>query len=104
MCLAVDVDKHLVEVPPGIWSWTCCPQSPGIGMPELQCPAPHRFVRNINTTFSEQIFDVPVAEGKPEIQPDSVLNNHGWKAVSGIGDFLHPATLRRHRQQGTLLV
>ena len=27
-----------------------------------------------------------------------------WKAVSGIGDFLHPETLRRHQQQVTLLV
>ena len=44
-----------------------------------------------------RIHDVPVAEGKLEIQPDSVPNNHGWKAVSGIGDFLHPATLRRHQ-------
>ena len=48
--------------------------------------------------------DIPVAEGKPEIQPDSVLNDHRWKSVSGIGDFLHPATLRRHQRQVTLLV
>ena len=26
------------------------------------------------------------------------------QAVSGIGDFLHPATLRRHQQRVTLLV
>ena len=32
-----------------------------------------RFVGNISTPFSEQIFDISVAEGKPEIQPDSVL-------------------------------
>ncbi len=78
--------------------------SPGIGLPELQCPAPDRFVRNINTTFSEQILNISVAEGKPVIQPDSVLNDRGWKAVSGIGDFLHPATLLRHQQLATLLM
>ncbi len=83
---------------------TRCPQSPGIGLPELQCPAPDRFVRNIHTTFDEQIFDVSVAEGKPIIQPDSVLNDQRWKSVSGIGDFLHLATLKRHQQQVTLLM
>ena len=104
MCFAIDADEHLIKMPPDIWSRARCPQSAGIGLPELQCPAPDRFVRNINTTFSEQILNISVAEGKPEIQPDSVLNNHGWKAVSGIGDFLRPATLRHHQQQVTLLV
>ena len=50
-----------------------------------------------NTTFSEEIFDVSVAEGKPEIQPDGVLNDHVRKSVSCKGDFLHPATLWRHQ-------
>ncbi len=61
-------------------------------------------VRNINTTFSEQIFDISVAEWKTEIQPDGVLNDHGWKSVSGIGDVLHPATLLRHQKQVSLLM
>ena len=54
--------------------------------------------------MSEQIFNISVAEGKPVIQPDSVLNDRGWKAVSGIGDVLHPAALKCHQQQVTLLV
>ena len=102
--LAGDGHEHLIKVPPVVWSRAHCPQSPGIGLPELQCPAPHRFIRNINATFSEKIFDVPVAEGKPEIQPDSVLNDHRWKSVSGIGDILHPATLLRLQKQITLLM
>ena len=61
-------------MPPNIWSRARCPQSSGIGLPKLQCPAPNCFERNINTTFSEQIFDISVAEGKPKIQPDGVLN------------------------------
>ena len=77
-------------------------KSPGIGLPGLQCRAPHRFIKNINATFSEQIFDVPVVEGKPEMQPDSVLDNHGWKSVSRIGDILHPETFLRQQQQVTL--
>ena len=96
--------EHLIKVPPDVRSRARCPQPPGIGLPELQCPAPHRFIRNINTTLSEQILNISVAEGKPVIQPDGVLNDRGWKAVSGIGDFLHPATLLRHQQLVTLLM
>ena len=70
---------------------------------ERDSPAPHRFIRNINTTLSEQIFNISVAEGKPLIPPDSMLNDHGWKAVSGIRDVLHPAALLRHQQVVTLL-
>ena len=74
------------------------------GMPQLQCPASRRLIRNIDATCSEQNFDVSVAEGKPEIQPDSVLNDLGWKYVSGTGKILHPATLLRQQQQVTLAV
>ena len=89
------------KAPPGVWSGAHCPQSPG--MPGLPSPTPHRFIRNINATFSEQIFDVSVAEGKPGIQPESVLNDHGWKSESGIGDILYLATLLRQQHQVTLL-
>ncbi len=51
---------------------------------------------------NEQIFDLSVAEGKPKIQPDSVLDDHGRKSVSGIGGFQHPAMLLRLQQQVTL--
>jgi len=50
------------------------------------------------------VFDIPEAQGKAEIQPDGVLNDLQWKSVSGIGDFLHPATLLRRQRQVTLLV
>ena len=79
--LAGDGHEHLIKVPPSVWSSAHCPQYPGIGLPVLQCPAPRRFIGNINATFSEQIFDVSIAEGKPEIQPDSALNDHRWSAA-----------------------
>lgn len=41
--------------------------------------------------ISEQIFDISVAVGKPKIQPDRVLNDHGWKSVRaqppGLGNY-----------------
>jgi hypothetical protein len=74
---------------------------PGSATTQVNVSVP---VRQINATFCQQIFDVPKAEGKPEIQPNGVLNDHGGKSVSGIGDFLHPATLLSRQPQVTLLV
>ena len=39
-----------------------------LSLSELQSPAPYRLIRNIDTTFSQQILDVAIAERKPEIQ------------------------------------
>jgi hypothetical protein len=54
--------------------------------------------------LSEHIFNIAKAEGKSEIQPDGMLDDRRWKSVSGIGDFLHPATLLRSPSPVTKLV
>ncbi len=90
---AVDGDKHLIKVPPAVWSRACLSQVPGIGLPELQCPAPNGLVRNIDTTFSQQIFDIAKAKRKSEIQPDDMLNDLWRKSMAGIGCILNLTTL-----------
>jgi hypothetical protein len=32
-------------------------------------------VGDIYSTFSEEVFDIPETQGKPEIQPDGILDN-----------------------------
>ncbi len=85
----IDGDKHLVEMPSCIWSRTRFPQSSGIAQPELHRPAPDALIGNVYAAFGEHIFNIAEAEGKPEIQPDGVLDNHRRKSVAGIGDLLH---------------
>jgi hypothetical protein len=101
---AVDGGKHFVQVPLPIRAGTQSPELAGIVQPELYLPAPDRFVRHIYAALSEHIFDIAKAEGKPEIQPDGVLNDRRWKSVSCIGDFLHPATLLCCQRSVTKLV
>ena len=50
--------------------------------------------------LGEQILDVAMAERKPEIQPDSVLNDLRWKSMAAVGDFLHLRTLPRQLHRG----
>jgi hypothetical protein len=37
---------------------------------ELQHPAPHRFVGDVEAALGQQFFDIAVAQGKAEIEPD----------------------------------
>ena len=41
---------------------------------ELQHPAPHRFVGDVEPYFGQQFFDIAVAQGEAEIEPDRVDN------------------------------
>ena len=42
------------------------------------------LTENLDTTFGQQVLDVAKAEGKPKIQPDSMLNNCSRKSMAGI--------------------
>jgi hypothetical protein len=55
--------------------------------------APDALVGNIYAALGEHIFNIAIAEGKPEIQPDGVLDDHRRKSVAGVGDLLHPPIL-----------
>jgi hypothetical protein len=50
---------------------------------ELQPPTPNRLIRDIDPTFGEPIFNVSKTERKPEIQPNGMLYDFWWKAVTG---------------------
>jgi hypothetical protein len=47
----------------------------GIGRSELQGPAADALIGNVYAAFGEHIFNIAKAEGKPEIQPDGVLDD-----------------------------
>ena len=73
--LAIDRDKDLVQVPATVWSRAQTSQPVGIAQPELHRPAPDALIGNVYAAFGEHIFNIAKAEGKPEIQPDGVLDD-----------------------------
>ena len=91
--LPADRDKDLVEVPLAIWPRAQSRQFAGIGRPELLGPVTNSFIGHVDAALSKQILDIAVAERESEVQPDSVLDNGRWEAMSAIGDFLHRRTL-----------
>jgi hypothetical protein len=56
---------------------------------ELSHPAAHRLIGHHDAALSQQVLDIPEAEDKPGIEPDGLLNNRGWEAISGVADFAH---------------
>ena len=62
---------------------------------ELQNPAPHRFVRNIEPTLRQEILHIAVAQCEAEIEPNRVLDDRRRKAMTAIGERDHPTILAR---------
>jgi len=87
-------------MPPDIWSRAEPPEIPGVEQAKRHRPATNRLIGYVDPALCKEIFDIPKAQRKAEIQPDGMLDDHGWKSVSGIGDFLHPATVPGHQHRG----
>ena len=43
-----------------------------------------RFIRYGDTSFCKQVFDVSEAQAEPVVQPNCILDNLWWKAVTMI--------------------
>ena len=51
--------------------------------PEFQDPSPHRFIGDIQIALGEQIFDVAIAEGEADIEPNRVSDDRRRELVAG---------------------
>jgi hypothetical protein len=57
-------------------------KSPGVFGPKLDTPQPDRFVADRNSAFGHEILDITSTQIEAVIEPDNVLNDLGWKAVT----------------------
>src|SRR5947207_1572708 len=91
--LAGDANDHLVELPPVARTWARPLEPAGKSGPELQNPAPHRLIGDIESAFSEELLHVPVAQCEPQIEPDRVLDDRRREAMSAVGELIHAGSL-----------
>src|SRR5207248_919039 len=91
--LAGDANDHLVEVPPVARTRARSSEPAGKSGPELQNPAPHRLIGDIESAFSEELLHVPVAQCEPQIEPDRVLDDRRREAMSAVGELIHAGSL-----------
>src|SRR5262249_55733973 len=64
---------------------------------ELQHPAPHRFVGDVEPSRGQQLLDIAVAQGEAEIEPDRVLDNLSWEPVAAVAERSHPTSYPMRR-------
>src|SRR6267154_54128 len=60
--LARDANDHLVEVPAIARTWAGPSKPAGKSRPELQHPAPHRFIGSLEASLGQWLLDVAVAQ------------------------------------------
>jgi hypothetical protein len=85
----MDGQKDLIEGPLAARPRTPAAQLVGIGLPELVAPIPHRFIGQDDAACGHQRFDVPVAEAKAKVQPDTMTDDLRREPMPlvGIGDW-----------------
>jgi hypothetical protein len=91
--LAADPHDHLVQVPAVTRPWSPLPQPASEQRPEFQHPAPDRLVRQVEPAFGKDLLGIPVAEGKPQIEPDRVLDDRRREAVAAVRERGHAGSI-----------
>ena len=89
-------DDHLVQVPVFGRSWPPTLNPPRIGPTEFQDPSSNCLIRDVETTLGKQVLNVPIAQRETAIEPDGMLDDDRWKAVTTVGYLAHPEMLK-HR-------
>ena len=69
---------------------------PRIGPTEFLDPSSNCLIRDVETTLGKQVLNVPIAQRETAIEPDGMLDDDRWKAVTTVGYLAHPETLK-HR-------
>ena len=86
---AGDAHHHLVEMP-AIARPRATPTQPSRDpRTELQHPAPHRFVGDVEPSFGQELLDIAIAQSEAEIEPDRVLDDLGRKAMAEVAERSH---------------
>jgi hypothetical protein len=81
VALAMDGEKDLIEMPFVTGLRRPIAELIGILLAECATPFPNRFVRDDDATSEQQLFDIPVAEIEPIVQPAPRADDLGGKAM-----------------------
>ena len=84
-----DPDYHLVQMPAIARPRATLAQPSRDRGTELEHPAPHRFVGDVEPSFGQQLLDIAVAQGEAEIEPDRVLDDLGREAMAALAERAH---------------
>ena len=99
---ALNPDEHLIKVPLVTGPRTTAAQTVGKGLAEFLAPAPDGLIRDDDAPLSQQEFNISKAQAEHVIQPDSMADDLGGKAMAvvWVGRGLHAASLAGRQPAG----
>ena len=92
--LASDLEEDFVQVPPVRRPWSAPTDPVGVNPAELERPAPDGLIGRIDAALGEHVLDIAIAQCEPEVEPDSMLDDRRWKAMTGVGQAAHAIRYR----------
>jgi hypothetical protein len=97
--LASDSNEDLINEERVAVAAVPAPQSKRIPWSELIAPQANRFVGDDDASLSQQVFDIPVAEVEPIVEPDDMLDDRRGKSVPLVRGHwaLHSANVAQCR-------
>jgi hypothetical protein len=57
--------------------------------PDFQNPSADGLVADLQPALRQQIFDIAVAQGEAQVEPNRVPDHIGREPMAGVGDCLH---------------
>jgi hypothetical protein len=81
---AVDGEKHLIQMPLITTARAATTQLIGIPLTEFEALLSDCFVGQCNASLGHKLFDVTITEGETKIEPDTVTDDLGRKAIAFV--------------------
>jgi hypothetical protein len=91
MLLAVDLDEDFIDVESVAVTAVLALQTTSINSSKLDAPEADRLPSDDDAPLCQKIFNIPMAEIKTVVEPNSIRNDIGWEPVAFIG--IHPPIL-----------
>lgn len=79
--LAIDGQKHLIEIPFVAGSRPAVAEPIGIVLPEFAAPLADSLMRDLDAAFEQQFLYVAIAQAEPVVEPDPMANHFSGKAI-----------------------
>ena len=98
--LSLDLDEDFIDMPDVPQSTLFLSEPSSVFRSELQTPETDGFVRNNDPTLSQQILDIPKAEGKTMVEPDRMTDDLGRETMAFIAGA-HSPILADHADLGS---
>jgi hypothetical protein len=82
--LFLDRGHHFIEMPFIGEIGSFAPKLVGVPLPKFLTPFPNRFVRQLDAPVQHHLFDIPVAQGKGVVKPDTITDDFARRAMTRV--------------------